>query len=167
MSEFYRLLDIEPTDFACKPRDGRFFLNGSMDVNILLVPDDIDPDEARDGFDELVEGSTGYKNRMTVHSGFETDQCLPKTLKILLSLFGADCDPTYDVALGALYSESGFDNYSREDCDNMYVNTVLAPVRNGFLRGFLKGIVMPFVGNRLVWDNSSEQTSVATLHPMW
>ena len=164
MSEYYRFFDIHPTDHFIKKEHGNLSLNGSLELDIVFVPD---ADNLEDYEAMYRTDFTGFKNHMSVHSGYRGFRAVPKFAGMLLSMFGADLSVCYDVALGALYEESGFDTYSREECDSMYVNSVLRPVKNRVLRGVLGGIVMPLVGNRMRWNNSSEQTSVATLQPQW
>ena len=164
MSEYYRFFDIRPTDHFIKKEHGDLSLKGSLELDIVFIPDDenLDDEEAMYRTD-----FTGFKNHMSVHSGYNGKRAIPKFAGVLLSMFGANLSVCYDVALGALYEESGFDTYSREECDSMYVNSVLRPIKSQLLRGILAGIVMPLVGNGMRWNNSSEQTSVATLQPQW
>jgi hypothetical protein len=143
---------------------GTVAMKGSLELDIVFVPDNND-DLDNDSLSRV--DFTGFKSHMSVNSGFSCCKALPKFARFFLSLFGAKPCNVYDVALGALYEESGFDTYSREECDSMYVNSILKPVKSNLLRGILAGMIMPLVGNKLRWNNSSEQTSVATLQPLW
>jgi hypothetical protein len=71
------------------------------------------------------------------------------------------------IALAALYTESGFNDYSREECDKMFLNTLLQPVTNSIAKAIIYDILMMVIGNNYVWNNSSDKTVVATLEPIW
>ena len=104
---------------------------------------------------------------MTIHKGFTATYPLPHIVAKVLKLIGVKLDPAATIVLAALYEESGFNEYGREECDKMYLNTVLQSVKNGVVRAVIYDVLMTLIGNNYKWNNTSDQITVATMEPIW
>lgn len=168
---YYRFIEIIPgeegEDYPIMQKVGNseFRLTKDIDANIVVREDSID-----DALDEDAISSidfTGIKNQITIMKGLSAASPLPWYALFVLSFLGITINPLYNIVLTALYVESGFNEYSREECDRMYLNTVLAPIGSTILKYILTGLLMVVIGNNYKWDNTTDRTSVATMQPIW
>ena len=164
MSQYIRTIIIpDKYKHAAVEQDGVCKLKDKLVADIVILNGDVDDD-----VDEMTSMDfTSVRSRLTIKKGFAAKHPLPKFVIYLLELIGIKLDPCVTLALAALYEETGFNDYSREECDKMYINTVLQTVKNGLVRSVLHDILMAVVGNDYKWNNTSDQTSVATLEPIW
>jgi len=91
-------------------------------------------------------------NSITLHAGYEMKRrVLPYWLLFLLTLFGIKPDIRMDFMLSVMYDESGFNEYSREDMDKLYVSALFENA--GLLASLLlKPIVWIVVGSQNEWN---------------
>lgn len=164
MSQYIRIISI-PDQYqnVAIEKNGLCCLQKSLSADILILNQDIDDD-----IDSMTSMDfTSVRNRLTIKKGFSAKHPLPNVVAWLLNKLGIYVDPCTTIVLAALYAESGFNDYSREECDKLYLNTLLQPITNRFVKAIVYDLLMTVIGNNYVWNNSSDKTSVATLEPIW
>lgn len=141
--------------------------NGMVVVEKDLVADIVIHDEDDEITDEMTSiDFSGVRSRMTICKGFRASYPLPGIVVLLLSLIGIKFDPAAIAVLAAMYEEGGFSEYGREECDKMYLNTLLTG-SNWIVRTLFYGTLLMLLGNDYKWNNDSDETTVATLMPIW
>lgn len=165
MSQYIRTIVIpEQYKNVAVERDGVCKLTDTLVAEIVILNEDADDDT-----DDVLTSMdfTSVRSRMTIKSGFSARHPIPNFVIRFLELIGIKLDPCASLVLAALYEETGFNDYSREECDKMYLNTILQTVKNGIVKTVLQDLLMTVVGNSYQWNNTSDQISVATLEPIW
>ena len=164
MPQYFRTIVIpEESKKAVSVKDGMVVVDRELVADIIIH--DSDDDDVV--LDEMTSVDfSGIRSRMTVCKGFSAPYPLPGIVVMLLSLVGIKVDPAVVAVLAALYAEGGFSEYGREECDKMYLNTVLAG-SPWIFRTLFYGILLMLIGNDYKWNNDSDETTVATLMPVW
>ena len=162
MSQYFRTIIIPE-----ESRKAVSVKNGMVVVDKDLVADIVIHDEDDEITDEMTSiDFSGVRSRMTICKGFRASYPLPSIVVLLLSLIGVKFDPASIAVLAAMYEEGGFSEYGREECDKMYLNTLLNG-SNWIIRTLFYGILLMLIGNDYKWNNDSDETTVATLMPIW
>lgn len=166
MSQYFRKIVIsDKTKNVAVKSNGKIKLTGDLVADIVSVNTD-----SGDGYesDELSRiDFIGCRNRITVKSGFTCMWPVPKFVSCILKIFGVRLDLGYCAILAALYEESGFSDFGREECDKMFINTILMGVNNTIVKTLLYDLLILFIGNNYSWNHMSEETTVATIEPIW
>lgn len=163
MSQYIRTFVIPDSKDVVTEKNGQFVLKDDLVAEVVILNSDVD-----DYTEEMTSMDfTSVRSRITVHKGFAARHPLPKFAMLILSLLGISIDPRYMILLAALYEETGFNEYSREECDKLFLNTVLEPIHNQILHCIVYELLLIVVGNNYAWNNSSDQITVATLEPIW
>lgn len=163
MSQYIRTFVIPDSKDVVTEKNGQYVLKDDLVAEVVILNSDVD-----DYTEEMTSMDfTSVRSRITVHKGFAASHPLPKFAMLLLSLLGICIDPRYIILLAALYEETGFNEYSREECDKLFLNTVLEPIHNQLLHFIVYELLLIVVGNNYAWNNSSDQITVATLEPIW
>lgn len=165
MSQYFRTI-VFP-DKSCHNvlvDGGKVHVMDKFNADIVISSDTVD-DECDD--DRLTSMDfCSSRSRMTIHSGFECSSPFPVYIMVLLTFLGITLDPAHVVVLAALYEEGGFNEYGREECDRLYLNTVLQG-SNWFVRNILYGFLLMFVGTSYKWKYDTDEITVATMEPIW
>lgn len=162
MSQYFRTIVIpEESRKAVSVKDGKVVVDKDFVADIVIHDED---DEITDEMTSI--DFSGVRSRITICKGFRASYPLPGIVVLLLSLIGVKFDPAAIVVLAAMYEEGGFSEYGREECDKMYLNTLLNG-SNWIVRTFFYGILLMLIGNDYRWNNDSDETTVATLMPIW
>ena len=163
MSQYIRTFVIPDSKDVVAEKNGQYVLKDDLVAEVVILNSDVD-----DYTEEMTSMDfTSVRSRITVHKGFAANHPLPRFAMLLLSLLGISIDPRYIILLAALYEETGFNEYSREECDKLFLNTVLEPIHNQLLHFIVYELLLIVVGNNYAWNNSSDQITVATLEPIW
>ena len=163
MSQYIRTFVIPDSKDVVTEKNGQFVLKDDLVAEVVILNSDVD-----DYTEEMTSMDfTSVRSRITVHKGFAARHPLPKFVMLILSLLGISIDPRYMILLAALYEETGFNEYSREECDKLFLNTVLEPIHNQILHCIVYELLLIVVGNNYAWNNASDQITVATLEPIW
>lgn len=164
MSQYIRNIVVdEKNRKAIVKKDGKLVLTKDFVAEIVVLNGDVDDDTE----DLTSIDFTSVRSRVTIHKGFKATYPLPHIVAKVLKLIGVKLDPAATIVLAALYEESGFNEYGREECDKMYLNTVLQSVKNGVVRAVIYDVLMTLIGNNYKWNNTSDQITVATMEPIW
>ena len=162
MSQYFRTIVVpEESRKAVSVKDGMVVVEKDLVAEIVIHDEDDDISDEMTSID-----FSGVRSRMTVCKGFRASYPLPGVVIMFLSMFGVKVDPVSVAVLAALYAEGGFSEYGREECDKMFLNTLL----NGspwILRTLFYGILLMLIGTDYKWDNDNDETTVATLMPIW
>jgi hypothetical protein len=162
MSQYFRTIVIpEESRKAVSVKDGMVVVDKDLVADIVIHDED---DEITDEMTSI--DFSGVRSRMTICKGFRASYPLPGIVVLLLSLIGVKFDPASIAVLAAMYEEGGFSEYGREECDKMYLNTLLNG-SNWIVRTLFYGILLMLIGNDYKWNNDSDETTVATLMPIW
>lgn len=162
MSQYFRTIVIpEESRKAVSVKDGMVVVDKDLVADIVIHDED---DEITDEMTSI--DFSGVRSRMTICKGFRASYPLPGIVVLLLSLIGVKFDPASIAVLAAMYEEGGFSEYGREECDKMYLNTLLNG-SNWIIRTLFYGILLMLIGNDYKWNNDSDETTVATLMPIW
>lgn len=163
MSQYIRTIVIPDSKDVVAEKNGQYVLTDDLVAEVVILNSDVD-----DYTDEMTSMDfTSVRSRITVHKGFAASHPLPTFALLLLNLLGIRIDPRFTILLAALYEETGFNEYSREECDKLFLNTVLEPIHNQLLHFIVYELLLIVVGNNYAWNNASDQITVATFEPIW
>jgi hypothetical protein len=163
MSQYIRTFVIPDDKDVVAEQNGQYLLKDNLVAEVVILNSDVD-----DYTDEMTSMDfTSVRSRITVHKGFAAEHPLPTFAVLILNLLGIRIDPRFTILLAALYEETGFNEYSREECDKLFLNTVLEPIHNQLLHFIVYELLLIVVGNNYAWNNNSDQITVATLEPIW
>ena len=163
MSQYIRTFVIPDSKDVVAEKNGQYVLKDDLVAEVVILNSDVDDDT-----EEMTSMDfTSVRSRITVHKGFAACHPLPKFAMLMLSFLGISIDPRYIILLAALYEETGFDEYSREECDKLFLNTVLDPIHNQILHFIVYELLLIVVGNNYAWNTASDQITVATIEPIW
>lgn len=91
-------------------------------------------------------------NSITIHTGYEmTVRALPYWCLLILTLFGVKPDIRMDFLWSVMYDESGFNEYSREDVDKLYVHSLFEN-SSWLVALLLKPVVWLMIGSNKDWN---------------
>ena len=163
MSQYIRTIVIPENKNVVSEKNGKYVLTDDLVAEVVILNSDVD-----DYTEEMTSMDfTSARSRITINKGFAAEHPLPKFALLILSMLGIHIDPRLTIVLAALYEETGFNEYSREECDKLFLNTVLEPISNQLLHFIVYELLLIVVGNNYSWNNSSDQITVATLEPIW
>lgn len=128
----------EPACYGRKPNSKSFILDDDLHCTVCPTRYVLSEDIA--------------SNSITLHAGYEMKhRVLPYWCMFLLTLFGLKPDIRMDFLLSVMYDESGFNEYSREDVDKLYVRSLFE--NSGVLASLLlKPIVWIVIGSLNEWN---------------
>lgn len=164
MSQYRRTIVIDEKNRAVVEEiGGRIKLKDDLVAEVIVSNCDLD--DSTDCFTSL--DFTSWRSRVTIKKDFTAIHPFSPWVLRILKILGIKLDPAISIVVAAMYEESGFNEFSREECDKMFLNTVLQQIGNGFVRAVVYDVLMMVVGNNYRWNSSSEQISVANLEPIW
>ena len=164
MSQYYRTIVVPKENKSAVVTHGSEMELVKDLVADIVIREDMSEDDDDEALSSL--DFTGVRTRMTVKKGFTYTDPFHPVIITILSMLGIKLDGAYTAILAALYEETGFDEYSREECDRLYLNTILQG-KGWLLHTVLYGILLMLIGNNYKWRNDKEEVTVATMTPIW